>query len=206
VSARPLGRTWASSRTHRPGNRSGAVRRPLTSLPLGGNWGWAKSGASALFEHVDRIEPPPIRTRPQTRALRVIHSALSDSYLSGWEHLSIRAWSAHGESEHGCCADRRPATCAVRHSAEFSSPRRRMDSAPSPNRPERTENYRRPRTKGMGCEVEGRACSRGRAVVNTPRLMVRPVVQTRVWCDHGWANCPAPGGAFFCLGVVRKVT
>jgi GNAT superfamily N-acetyltransferase len=42
-----------------------------------------------------------------------------------------------------------------------------MDSAPSPNRPEPTQNRRRPRTIGMGCEVEGRACSRGRAVVNT---------------------------------------
>jgi hypothetical protein len=45
--------------------------------------------------------------------------------------------------------------------------RRRMVPAPSPNRPEPMENRPRPRTKGMGCEVEGRACSRGRAVLDT---------------------------------------
>jgi hypothetical protein len=107
------------------------------------------------------------------------------------------------ESEHGCCADRTPATCAVRHSAEFSSRRRRMDSAPSPNRPDRTENYRRPRTKGMGCEVEGRACSRGRAVVNTtphgsPSRADPGLVRPRLG-----KTAPLQAGHFFACCVVR---
>ena len=38
--------------------------------------GWAKSGASALFEPLDRIEAPPIRTRVARSALRVIHKGL----------------------------------------------------------------------------------------------------------------------------------
>jgi hypothetical protein len=92
---------------------------------------------------------------------------------------------------------RRTATCAVRHSVKFFLTRRRMVSAPSPNRPEPTQNRGRPRTEGMGCEGEGRACSRGRAVVITTPHCFAQSCRPGSGATAAGLNCPASGGAFF---------
>jgi hypothetical protein len=137
--------------------------------------GWAEPGASALFEPHDRIEPLPIRTCLADVAPRVIHKGVVDRGipLCGlvWRAPSRDARRTTMPCRRGM--DIEPARRNAQERApfatarSFSERRRRMVPPPSPNRPEPTHNRRRPRTEGMGCEVEGRACSWGRAVLNT---------------------------------------
>jgi hypothetical protein len=146
-------------------------RRPLTPLPLGWGIGVGEIGGLRLCSSISSVLSRR-RFAHDGRSRLFALSTTRCRFMSpgGLGHLFLHArgrtvaaptsgrWARH---------PRGPTTCAVRHRPKFFRRRRRMDSAPSPNRPEPTHNRRRPRTIGMGCEVEGRACSRGRAVVNT---------------------------------------
>jgi hypothetical protein len=77
--------------------------------------GWAEPGASALFEPLKRIEPPPIRT-----CLATWRATLSTKLSSIAVFRSAPSISAHRFAPAG--------NCAVRHSAEFFS-------GPPPNGP-----------------------------------------------------------------------
>ena len=113
----------------------------------------------------------PIRTRAAQTPLHVIHKALS-LFIShgGSGHLSL----------HACCSRERRIARRVdraetpRGRNVCGSPQREVFLSAPPNglraftESPRTDAKLQPTSnEGMGCEGEGRACSRGRAVVNT---------------------------------------